>query len=163
VTAEKVRRAYEANVRSAWEHDYAGAIEAAQSGDAARLVDLLRAERTPTGNDFQRLADYVERLHREPGRTEDPTVYNNALVADAIFDHFRLDGPVYRIRSGNGFTITSAASIRRWSIIPRGSTMSTPRSLAPSRSFLSASERGATSRQGVATRNSGNPSLKYEI
>jgi hypothetical protein len=90
VTAEKVRRAYEANMRSAWEHDYAGAIEAAQSGDAARLVDLLRAERTPTGNDFQRLADYVERLYREPGRTEDATVHNNALVADAIFDHFRL-------------------------------------------------------------------------
>jgi hypothetical protein len=90
VTAEKARRAYEAHLRSAWERDYAGAIEAAQSGDAARLVDLLRAERTPTGNDFQRLADYVERLHRKPGRTEDATVHNNASVADAIFDHFRL-------------------------------------------------------------------------
>jgi hypothetical protein len=90
VTAEKARRAYEADLHSAWEHDYAGAIEAAQSGDAARLVDLLRAERTPTSNDFQRLADYVERLHRKPGRTGDATVYNNALAAEAIFDHFRL-------------------------------------------------------------------------
>jgi hypothetical protein len=90
VTDEKTRRAYEADLRSAWERDYAGAIEAAQSGDAARLVDLLRAERTPTGNDFQRLADYVERLHRKPGRTEDATVHNNALIAEAIFDKFRL-------------------------------------------------------------------------
>jgi hypothetical protein len=90
VTAEKARRAYDADLRSAWEHDYAGAIEAAQSGDAARLIDLLRAERTPTSNDFQRLADYVERVHRKPGRTEDATVHNNALVAEALLDHFRL-------------------------------------------------------------------------
>jgi hypothetical protein len=90
VTAGKARRGYEADLRSAWERDYTGAIEAAQAGDAARLVDLLRAERTPTGNDFQRLADYVERLHRKPGRAEDATVHNNALIAEAIFDHFRL-------------------------------------------------------------------------
>jgi hypothetical protein len=90
VTTEKARRAYEADLRSAWERDYTAAIEAAQSGDAARLIDLLRAERTPTSNDFQLLADYVERVHRNPGRTEDATVHNNALAAEAIFDHFRL-------------------------------------------------------------------------
>lgn len=90
MTAEKARRAYEAHLRSAWEHDYAGAIEAAKSGDAARLVDLLRGERTPTSNDFRRLADYVEGLHRKPGRTQDATVYNDALVTEAIFDLFRL-------------------------------------------------------------------------
>jgi hypothetical protein len=90
VTAEKARRAYEADLRSAWERAYTGAIKAAQSGDAARLVDLLRAERVPTSNDFQRLGDYVERVHRKPGRTDDTTVHNNALVAEALFDHFRL-------------------------------------------------------------------------
>ena len=51
-----------------------------------RLVDLLRGQRRLTDTDYQELADYIESLHRRPGRERDATVQDRALQAQAIVD-----------------------------------------------------------------------------
>jgi hypothetical protein len=81
----KARRDHEAYLRSAWEHDYGAAIEAARSGDVARLVDLLRARRPLTDDDFDRLADYIEATaKRGRGRERNEAVHEAARLAEAL-------------------------------------------------------------------------------
>jgi hypothetical protein len=52
------RRTYEARLRSGWD-SYCGAIEAARGGNAARLVDCLRARKALADSDRGRLKRYV--------------------------------------------------------------------------------------------------------
>jgi hypothetical protein len=97
---ESARRTYDARMRSAWEQDYAGAIKAASRDRAARLIDLLRAERPLTTDDFQRLADYLHYLHRKPGKERDETVHDVALQAEALLDVVRSVTGRSNIRNG---------------------------------------------------------------
>jgi hypothetical protein len=60
----KARREREARLRSGWDA-YTAAIEVAGRGDASRLVDLLRARRPLTDDDFDRLTPFFStRLRR---------------------------------------------------------------------------------------------------
>ena len=54
----------DAYLRSAWEHDYAGALEDARKENVARLVDLLRAERVLTEPYFDDLEQFSLGLNR---------------------------------------------------------------------------------------------------
>lgn len=85
----KALRERDADLRSAWEHDYTAAIAAALAGDAARQVDLLRARRPLTDGDFDALADYVEATaKRGRGRERNEPVHAAAQIAEAIMDVF---------------------------------------------------------------------------
>ena len=84
-------RERDADLRSGWERDYGGAIRAALAGDAARLLDLLRAHRRPvtadalTDVDLDRLADFIEvTAKRPPGRERDPAVHAAARIAATL-------------------------------------------------------------------------------
>jgi hypothetical protein len=106
----KACRDYAASLRSGWERDYAGAIAAARKNDAARLVDLLRAERPLTSADFEALADYVEELHRPPGREGDPSLREKARETQALLDFF-----LPRLRSRDGLSRKIAPEeVREW-------------------------------------------------
>jgi uncharacterized protein YozE (UPF0346 family) len=50
----------DAYLRSGWEKNYRGAIEATHAGDTSRLIDLLHAHRPLNNDDFDKLADYLE-------------------------------------------------------------------------------------------------------
>jgi hypothetical protein len=81
----KALRGHEAYLRSAWEHDYGAAIEAARAGVVTRLVDLLRARRPLTDDDFDLLADYVEETaKRRRGRERNDAVHDAMRLAEAI-------------------------------------------------------------------------------
>lgn len=81
----KALRWRDADLRSAWERDYDAAIATALAGDAARLVDLLRARRPPTDKDFDALADYIEvTAKRKRGRERNEAVHEAAQLAETI-------------------------------------------------------------------------------
>ena len=105
----KACRDYAASARSAWERDYAEAIAAARENHATRLVDLLRAERPLTSADFEALADYVEELHRPPGREGDPSLHQKAWEAQAL-----LDWILPRLRSKDGLRKNVPEEVREW-------------------------------------------------
>jgi hypothetical protein len=74
----------EAIARSAWEADYAEAIVAARTGDAKRLLDLLRARRPPD----EHLVKYIEELHRGRGQEGDPSLREKARQAEILLGCF---------------------------------------------------------------------------
>ena len=91
----KAIRERDADLRSGWERDYGAAITAALGGDTARLIDLLRAHRLLTDEDFDRLADYVEATAKRPrGRERDEVVHEAANIAEAIMAAFGRSEPV---------------------------------------------------------------------
>lgn len=87
----------DARLRTAWEAEtpnyQAAIIEAYLGGDPTRLVDLLRAQRVPNGEDLEHLGDYIEALHRllhpARGRPADAALHDKAMEADAVFDFWR--------------------------------------------------------------------------
>jgi len=82
----KVIRGSDARVRTGWERDYNGAIEAAFEGDGSRLTDLLRARRTLTDQDYERLADYIELTTRRRGQLLKEAARSAARLARILLD-----------------------------------------------------------------------------
>jgi hypothetical protein len=89
----KALRHRDADLRSAWEHDYSDAIRAALAGNAARLLDLLRAHKRPvaadalTDDDLDRLADFIEATaKRRPGGQRDAAVHEAFRLAEVIIE-----------------------------------------------------------------------------
>jgi hypothetical protein len=74
----------DAQLRSAWERDYAGALDDAKGGKIARLIDLLRAHRPLAEADFDGLADYVEATAKRFHRQRNVRVHRAANLAEAI-------------------------------------------------------------------------------
>jgi hypothetical protein len=74
----------DAQLRSGWEHDYAGALDDAKAGKIARLIDLLRAHRPLGEADFDGLADYVEATAKRFHRQRNVRVHRAANLAEAI-------------------------------------------------------------------------------
>jgi hypothetical protein len=70
----KALRFRDADLVSAWERDYSGAVKAAIASDLKRLVNLLRAHRPLGDDDFDALADYLEAIvkHGPPRRHDTP-------------------------------------------------------------------------------------------
>ena len=73
-----------------FERDYSEAIKAACSGNATRLVNLLRAHRRPvtavalTDDDLERLADFIEAKAKHGHRQRDTSVHLAARMAEMI-------------------------------------------------------------------------------
>ena len=67
----KALRFRDADLVSAWELDYSGAVKAAIAGDLKRLVNLLRAHRPLGDDDFDALADYLEAIVKHGHRRRD--------------------------------------------------------------------------------------------
>ncbi len=81
----EARRIYEAALRSDWD-TYRGAIAAAETGNAARLIDCLRGRKPLLGEDSVRLADYI--ASRVPRRRWPPGLAEQLLhPTDEDFDH----------------------------------------------------------------------------
>jgi len=88
-----------AHLRSAWECDYRAAIAAARAGDPARLIDLLRAHRPPTDEDFDELADYHEVMAKHSrGRERNEAVHEAARLADIIMHMGEAEKEVWKLR-----------------------------------------------------------------
>jgi hypothetical protein len=85
-TLAKAHRSSGATARSAWERDYSGAIGEALKGRTSRLIDLLRARRPLTDDDYERLADYVERTTRGPGKPRNEAAWDAAVLARSLLD-----------------------------------------------------------------------------
>ncbi len=79
-------RSSDALARANWERDYNGAIEAAFEGDGSRLTDLLRARRTLTNQDYERLADYIELTTRRRGHLPNEAARSAARLARTLLD-----------------------------------------------------------------------------
>jgi hypothetical protein len=79
-------RVYEAGLRSGWERDYQEAIKEARAGKASRLADLLRAHRPLTGEDYDLLADHIERVARRPGRERNEAEREAARLAKTLLE-----------------------------------------------------------------------------
>jgi hypothetical protein len=102
----------DAQLRSAWERDYAGALDDAKGGKIARLIDLLRAHRPLAEADFDGLADYVEATAKRFHRQRNVRVHRAANLAEAILtvaprsrsgrvsDQIRTEGHRSRMRAG---------------------------------------------------------------
>ena len=87
--SKSLRREYRssaAQARTAWEADYGGAIEATLEGDASRFIDLLRARRPLTDEDYERLADYIELTTRSRGAASKEAAQEAARLARTLLD-----------------------------------------------------------------------------
>jgi hypothetical protein len=80
----KALRFNEADLVSAWERDYSGAVQAAIAGDLKRLVNLLRAHRPLGNDDFDAVADYVEATAKHGHRRRDDAIHRAARLAEEL-------------------------------------------------------------------------------
>jgi hypothetical protein len=95
----KALRFRDADLVSAWELDYSGAVKAAIAGDLKRLVNLLRAHRPLGDDDFDALADYLEAIVKHGHRRRDDTIHRATRLAESLLDLFSGRKPD-RVRAG---------------------------------------------------------------